>query len=99
LSQESQEHQIGEARTLLESMALLEKVAAAREARAEKVISSLASRGMSASELAGELDISRESVEVLLERETPKPPHERAGISQESIERLDSLPGDMSDEP
>jgi DNA-binding XRE family transcriptional regulator len=80
-------------RSLLESMALLETVAADREANVEEVLGFLASHGMTGPELAKRLDISEESVRVLLERDEPKPPHERIGISEESVEKLTpSLP-------
>lgn len=98
LPEGSQEEEISEARTLLESMALLERVAAAREAKAERLIGALARDGKSATELARELEISRESVEVMLERDEPKPAHERAGVSEESIEKLDPLTPDLSEE-
>lgn len=80
-------------RSLLESMALLETVAMQREANAEEVLGFLASHGMTSEDLAKRLDISEQSVRALLEREKPKPPHERVGISEESIDKLTpSLP-------
>lgn len=89
MSDENQREEIGEARDLLESVALLEKVAASRESKAEKLMDSLASDGMAPDQMADELDISDQSVEALLGRDEPKPPHERVGISEESIEKLD----------
>ena len=89
MSDENQREEVQEARELLESVALLEKVAAGREAKAEKIMDSLAGEGMAPGQMADDLDISHESVENLLERDEPKPPHERAGISEESIEKLD----------
>jgi hypothetical protein len=89
LPDENQREQVQEARDLLESVALLEKVAASREAKAEKIMDSLESGGMSPEQMAEDLDISNQSTETLLARDEPKPPHERAGISDQSIEKLD----------
>lgn len=89
MSDENQREEVQEARDLLESVALLEKVAASREAKAEKIMDSLANRGMTPDEIAEDLDISHQSTEAMLERDKPKPPHERVGISEQSIEKLD----------
>jgi hypothetical protein len=88
LSDENQED-VQETRDLLESVALLEKVAASREAKAEKIMDSLANRGVTPDQMAEDLDISHQSTEMLLGRDEPKPPHERVGVSEQSIERLD----------
>lgn len=88
MSDEDRREEIQEVRDLLESVALLEKVAASREAKAEKLMDSLASEGMTPDQMAEELDISDQSVEALLERDEPKPPHERVGVSEQSIEKL-----------
>lgn len=79
-------------RSLLESMALLETVAAQREASVEEVLGFLASHGMTSGELAERLDISEESIRVLLERDELKPPYERIGISEKSVENLAPVP-------
>lgn len=97
MTNDTHEQDLGEARSLLESMALLEKVAAAREAKAEQVIASLVSEGMTSRELAQHLDISKESVEALIERDAPRPPHERAGISEQSLESLDPTETEASE--
>lgn len=86
---ENERDQVQEARDLLESVALLEKVAVSREAKAEKIMDSLSSEGMTPEQMADDLDISDQSTETLLARDEPKPPHERVGISEESIEKLD----------
>ena len=91
------EDEVDEARSLLESVALLEKVAANREAKAQSIMGSLAESGMSAGEIADELDISDQSARAMLGRTTPKPPHERAGVSEETIEKLDSVAPDTSE--
>ena len=88
MSEEDRREDLQEARDLLESVALLEKVAANREAKAEKLMDSLASKGMTPDQMAEELDISDQSVEALLERDEPKPPHERVDVSEQSIEKL-----------
>ncbi|MEX2552786.1 MAG: hypothetical protein WD627_07300 [Actinomycetota bacterium] len=88
MSEENKREEVQEARDLLESVALLEKVAASREAKAEKLMDSLESDGMTPDQMAEELDISDQSVEALLERDEPKPPHERVGVSERSIEKL-----------
>jgi hypothetical protein len=82
-----------EVRSLLESITLLETVASEREARVASILNYMAERGMTARQLARRLDISLESVQVLLDREEPRPPHERAGLSEESIEKLGPLGG------
>lgn len=79
------------ARSLLESVTLLETVAAEREAKAGNLVESLNDDGLQPEELADRLDISGQSVEMLLKRDEPKPPHERIGISEESVEKLDPL--------
>ena len=88
MSEEDRREDVQEARDLLESVALLEKVAANREAKAEKLMDSLASKGMTPDQMAEELDISDQSVEALLERDEPKPPHERVDVSEQTIEKL-----------
>jgi hypothetical protein len=88
LSDESQREDVQEARDLLENVVLLEKVAVNREAKAEELMDSLASEGMTPDQMAEELDISDQSVEALLERDEPKAPHERVGVSEQSIEKL-----------
>jgi hypothetical protein len=88
LTDEDQQ-EVQEARALLESVALLEKVAASREGKAEKIMDSLESRGMRPDQMAEDLNISRKSTDALLGREEPKPPHERVGVSEESIEKLE----------
>jgi hypothetical protein len=89
LSDENQREKVQEARDLLESVALLEKVAASREAKAEKIMDSLSSGGMTPEQMADDLDISDQSTDALLARDEPKPPHERVGVSEQSIEKLD----------
>jgi orotate phosphoribosyltransferase-like protein len=66
-------------------------VAAAREGKVEELMEVLSQRGMSPEDLAHQLDVSEESVRALLQRDEPKPPHERAGISEETIERLEAV--------
>lgn len=85
----SQEDDLRQVRSLLESITLLETVASDREARVESLLTYLNDRGLTASELARKLDISEDSVNNLLDRDQPKPPHERMGISLESAEKLD----------
>lgn len=82
---------LDDARSLLESIALLETVAAAREGKVEELLEVLSACGMGAADLARELDVSEESVATLLHRDEPKPPHERAGISEETMERLEPV--------
>ena len=89
MSDESRREDVQEARDLLESVVLLEKVAVNREAKAEKIMDTLASEGMTPDQMADDLDISNQSVEALLERDEPKAPHERVGVSKQSIEKLD----------
>ena len=78
-------------RSLLESVALLETVAAEREAKVENLMETLAAEGMAPEELAEELDISHTSVKSILNRDEPKPVHERLGLSEETVARLDPL--------
>lgn len=85
----SQEDDLRQVRSLLESITLLETVASDREARVESLLTYLNDRGLTARELARKLDISEDSVKNLLDRDQPKPPHERMGISAESVEKLD----------
>lgn len=82
---------VQQARKLLESITLLETVAAEREVKVKELLAFLATHGMSAEQLAGNLDVSVESVQKVLDRDAPKPPHERVGLSEESIEELDPL--------
>ena len=96
MSDREQPQEVDEARALLESVALLEKVAANREAKAADIMSSLAERGMSSDEQAEQLDISKRSAATILGREAPKPPHQRVGVSDETMEKLDPL---ATDEP
>jgi hypothetical protein len=96
LSENEQKEELGEARSLLESVALLETVAVNREAKAKDLMESLVEDGMSPGEIAYKMDLSTESVGSILERDEPKPPHERAGISKMSMESLD--PSDESAE-
>ncbi|MGH2718728.1 MAG: hypothetical protein ACRDJU_09130 [Actinomycetota bacterium] len=84
----SQEADLSQARSLLESIALLETVASDREARVESLLTYLSDRGMTPGELARKLDISEDSVQLLLDRDEPLPPHERMGISEKSVEKL-----------
>jgi len=88
-SRTAEDAELSRARSLLESIALLESVASSREARVESLLTYLNDHGLTPQELARKLDISVDSVKVLLEREEPRPPHERMGISAESIEKLD----------
>jgi ribosome-binding protein aMBF1 (putative translation factor) len=91
LSDRNQPQEVDEARALLESVALLEKVAANREAKAEQIMRTLADRGVSSADLAEKLEISKESAVTMLAREAPKPPHQRAGVSEETMDKLDPL--------
>jgi hypothetical protein len=75
-------------RSLLESVALLETVAARREGRIEEILGFLRSHGMTVEDLAGKLGVSLQSIRALLGRDEPKPPHERIGISQKSVSEL-----------
>jgi hypothetical protein len=85
------EKKIEDARSLLESVTLLEVVAAEREAKAGNLMESLVDDGLQPEEVAERLDISEQSVESILSRDEPKPPHERIGISEESVEKLDPV--------
>ena len=85
------EKKLEDARTLLESATLLETVAAEREAKVEELLESLAGNGMAPKQLAQGLDISESSVKSLLNGDEPKPVHERLGISQETVSKLDPL--------
>lgn len=85
------EKKIEDARSLLESVTLLETVAAEREAKAGNLMESLNDDGLQPEELADRLDVSGRSVELLLKRDEPKPPHDRIGISEETVEKLDPL--------
>ena len=76
-------------RSLLESITLLENVAAKREGKVEEILGFLRSQGLSAEELADRLDVSRESIRTLLARDEPKPVHERMGVSETTVESLD----------
>lgn len=89
LSKVEEDKQVDEARTLLESVVLLETVAVEREAKAESIVESLANEGMGAAEVAERLDIPDAAVQIMLEREQPNPPHARMGVSEETVERLD----------
>jgi hypothetical protein len=97
LADRDKQQEVDEARALLESVALLEKVSANREARAEGIMTSLAGQGMSSGEVAEELDISKESAGIMLGREAPRPPHQRVGVSEETMEKLDPLAADTSE--
>ncbi len=97
MSDQEHEQEVDEARALLESVALLEKVAVNREAKAEVIMSDLAEGGMSSGELADELGISKKSAALMLRRDGPKPPHQRLGVSEETIEKLDPLVTDSSE--
>lgn len=89
MSKVEEDKQVDEARTLLESVVLLETVAVEREAKAEVIVESLANEGLGAAEVAERLDIPDAAVQTMLDREQPKPPHERMGVSEETVERLD----------
>jgi hypothetical protein len=81
--------QVDEARTLLESVVLLETVAVEREAKAEGIVESLTDGGMNPEEVADRLDIPDAAVQTMLDREQPNQPHERMGVSEETVVRLD----------
>lgn len=83
--------ELEEVRSLLESISLLENVAAERESRVQEILGFLRTYGMTSEELADELGVSQESIHKLLTREEPKPPHERAGLSEQTIKDLDPL--------
>jgi hypothetical protein len=85
------EKKIENARSLLESVTLLEIVAAEREAKAGNLVESLVDDGLRPEEVAERLEVSEQSVEAILGRDDPKPPHERIGISEETVEKLDPL--------
>jgi hypothetical protein len=89
LSDVDEDKKVDEARTLLESVVLLETVAVEREAKAEGIVESLTNEGMEAAEVAERLDIPDAAVQTMLDREQPNPPHERMGVSEETVERLD----------
>lgn len=88
MTNQDHEKKLEDARSLLESVTLLEVVAAEREAKAGSLMESLVDDGLQPEEVAERLDISERSVETMLKREEPKPPHERVGISPESIDNL-----------
>lgn len=88
MSNDDHTEEIEQARSLLESVALLETVAAERQAKAEQIIGYLSSDGMDADEMADRLDLSDTSVNLLLDDEDPKEPHERMGVSEESVDNL-----------
>lgn len=89
MSKVEEEKQVDEARTLLESVVLLETVAVEREAKADGIVESLANKGMDADEVAEKLDIPDNAVRTMLDRDQPNPPHERMGVSEETVQRLD----------
>lgn len=89
MSEVEQDKKVDEARTLLESVVLLETVAVERETKAEDIVESLADKGMEPEEVAERLDIPDAAVHVMLERAQPNPPHERMGVSEETVKRLD----------
>lgn len=91
MTNQDHEKKLEDARSLLESVTLLEVVAAEREAKAGSLMESLVDDGLQPEEVAERLDISERSVETMLSRDEPKPPHERIGISQESIDNLDPI--------
>ena len=91
LSDQDHDKKVEDARNLLESVTLLETVASEREGKAEDLIESLNDEGMPPEELADRLDISERSVGMMLDRNEPNPPHERMGVSESSVERLDPL--------
>jgi hypothetical protein len=76
-------------RSLLESIALLENVASKREGKVEEIMGFLRSQGLGPDELADRLGISKESVRTLLDRDEPKPVHERMGVSEQTADYLD----------
>jgi hypothetical protein len=89
LSNVEADKKVDEARTLLESVVLLETVAVEREAKAEGIVESLTDKGMEPEEVAERLDIPDAAVQTMLERDRPNPPHERMGVSEETVVRLD----------
>jgi DNA-directed RNA polymerase specialized sigma24 family protein len=80
---------VDEARNLLESVVLLETVAVEREAKAENIVESLTEEGMKPEEVAERLDIPDAAVQTMLQRDQPNLPHERMGVSEETVARLD----------
>ena len=89
MSEVEQDKDVDEARTLLESVVLLETVVVERETKAEDLVESLADQGMEPKEMAERLDIPDAAVHTMLEREQPNPPHQRMGVSEETVKRLD----------
>ncbi|HEX2054460.1 MAG TPA: hypothetical protein VHJ78_12140 [Actinomycetota bacterium] len=85
------EERLDEARLLLENVALLETVAAEREARAEELMASLEAEGLAVSEIAKRMDISEGSAAALLSNGEPMPAHDRMGISEETMDKLAPL--------
>lgn len=83
------EKKVDEARNLLESVVLLETVAVEREAKAENIVESLTDEGMLPEEVAEKLDIPDAAVHTMLQRDQPNLPHERMGVSEETVARLD----------
>lgn len=91
MTKEDHQNEVEQARSLLESVVLLETAAASREKLAEEIIDSLSNDGMSSSELAERLNVSQESVETVLKRSKPKAPAERLGIPDHAFESLDPI--------
>ena len=89
MSEVEEAKKVDEARTLLESVVLLETVAVEREAKAEGILESLTDEGLEPSEVAERVDIPDSAVRTMLDRDHPNPPHERMGVSEETVERLD----------
>lgn len=89
MSDVDEDKKVDQARILLESVVLLETVAVEREARADNIVESLTDQGMEPEEVAEKLDIPDAAVHTMLNRDQPKPPHERMGVSEETVERLD----------
>lgn len=89
MSDAGEDKKVDEARTLLESVVLLETVAVEREAKADDIVESLADDGMEPSKVAERLDIPDAAVRTMLDRDQPNPPHARMGVSEETVERLD----------
>ena len=89
LAEVEAEKKVDEARNLLESVVLLETVAVERESKAENIVESLTDDGMKPEEVAERLDIPDAAVHTMLERDQPKLPHERMGVSEETVARLD----------
>jgi hypothetical protein len=89
LSNVDEDKKVDEARTLLESVVLLETVAVEREGKADDIVESLTDEGMEPAEVAEKLDIPAGAVQTMLDREHPNPPHARMGVSEETVERLD----------